>query len=75
MVGEELGVLPGMDSIFSVLALERYVKFLGIGPRQSQDELFDMIVYDGICSEDTLRMMGAPSKARSYYCYYILRTF
>lgn len=65
MVGEELGVLPGMDSIFSILALERYAKILGIGPRRNPSELFDVVIYDGICSEDTLRMMGAPSKARS----------
>ncbi|WJZ96949.1 hypothetical protein VitviT2T_015590 [Vitis vinifera] len=29
VVGEELGVLPGMDSVFTLLALERLVGFLG----------------------------------------------
>ncbi|KAI4339431.1 hypothetical protein MLD38_024378 [Melastoma candidum] len=69
VVGEELGVLPGMDSVFSILALERYAKFLGIGPRRNPSELFDVVVYDGISSEDTLRMMGASGKARLYLRY------
>lgn len=65
MVGEELGVLPGMDSIFSALELERYVRFLWNEPRGKRREKFDMIVYDGISTEETLRMIGAPSKTRS----------
>lgn len=69
MVGEELGVLPGMDSIFSALELERYVRFLWNEPRGKRREKFDMIVYDGISTEETLRMIGAPSKTRLYLKY------
>lgn len=65
MVGEELGVLPGMDSIFSLFALERFVGFTGSKSwRYHQMEHYDIVVYDGISSEETLRMIGASSKAR-----------
>lgn len=65
MVGEELGVLPGMDSIFSAFALERLLGFFGnFSQRNHQKEKFDVIVYDGISPEETLRMIGASSKAR-----------
>ncbi|KAK3041295.1 hypothetical protein RJ639_001397 [Escallonia herrerae] len=70
VVGEELGVLPGMDSIFSVLALERLVGFSGnVSPRNNQKEKFDVVVYDGTSSEETIRMIGATSKARLYLKY------
>lgn len=69
VVGEELGVLPGMDSIFSVFELERYVRFLWNESQGKRRETFDMIVYDGISTEETLRMIGAPSKARLYLKY------
>ncbi|KAL5123212.1 hypothetical protein HKD37_02G003842 [Glycine soja] len=72
IVGEELGILPGMDSIFLVLALERLVGFLGIAASKSQQDKFDLIIYDGISSEETLRIIGASSKARLYLKY--LRT-
>ncbi|XP_030450050.2 uncharacterized protein At1g26090, chloroplastic [Syzygium oleosum] len=70
VVGEELGVLPGMDSTFSALELERYVRFLWNESQGKQREIFDMIVYDGISTEETLRMIGAPSKARLYLKYF-----
>lgn len=64
-MGEELGVLPGMDSIFSALALERLVGFFGnAAQRKNQKDKFDIIVYDGVSSEETIRMFGATSKAR-----------
>ncbi|XP_031287245.1 uncharacterized protein At1g26090, chloroplastic [Pistacia vera] len=70
VVGEELGVLPGMDSILSAFALERLVGFFGnVAQRNHQKENFDVIIYDGICSEETLRMIGASSKARLYLKY------
>ncbi|KAG5062680.1 hypothetical protein AAZX31_02G095500 [Glycine max] len=72
IVGEELGILPGMDSIFLVLALERLVGFLRIAASKSQQDKFDLIIYDGISSEETLRIIGASSKARLYLKY--LRT-
>lgn len=67
VVGEELGVLPGMDSIFAALMLEKLIGFFGnnIG-RSNQQEKFDVIVYDGISTEETLRMIGSASKARLY---------
>lgn len=71
MVGEELGVLPGMDSIFSALALERFVGFLREMPQKNhQKDKFDIIIYDGISTEETIRMMGATSKVRlvTYVC-------
>ncbi|XP_014519846.1 uncharacterized protein At1g26090, chloroplastic [Vigna radiata var. radiata] len=72
IVGEELGILPGMDSILLVLALERLVGFLGIAASKSQQDKFDLIIYDGINSEETLRIIGGSSKARLYLKY--LRT-
>lgn len=70
VVGEELGVLPGMDSIFSAFALERLVGFFGnFAQRNHQKEKFDVIVYDGISPEETLRMIGVSSKARLYLKY------
>ncbi|KAK7306967.1 hypothetical protein VNO77_39625 [Canavalia gladiata] len=72
IVGEELGILPGMDSIFLVLALERLVGFLGTTASKSQQDKFDVIIYDGISSEETLRIIGGSSKARLYLKY--LRT-
>ncbi|CAJ1932245.1 unnamed protein product [Sphenostylis stenocarpa] len=72
IVGEELGILPGMDSILLVLALERLVGFLGISASNSRQDKFDLIIYDGLSSEETLRIMGGSSKARLYLKY--LRT-
>ncbi|KAK0574877.1 hypothetical protein LWI29_030362 [Acer saccharum] len=70
VVGEELGVLPGMDSIFSAFALQRLVGLFGnVAQRNHQKQNFDVIIYDGISSEETLRMIGASSKARLYLKY------
>ncbi|KAL0296773.1 UNVERIFIED_CONTAM: putative protein, chloroplastic [Sesamum radiatum] len=70
VVGEELGVLPGMDSIFSALELERLVGFFGnVVSRNSEKSKFDVVVYDGISTEETIRMIGATSKARLYLKY------
>ncbi|XP_028063919.1 uncharacterized protein At1g26090, chloroplastic-like isoform X2 [Camellia sinensis] len=67
VVGDELGVLPGMDSIFSALALQRNVGFSGnVAQRNQQEDKFDVIVYDGISTEETMQMTGATSKARLY---------
>lgn len=64
--GEELGVLPGMDPIFSALALERLVGFFGnVSQRNHNKDKFDIIVYDGMSSEEILRMISAAGKARS----------
>ncbi|XP_055809774.1 uncharacterized protein At1g26090, chloroplastic [Solanum dulcamara] len=70
VVGEELGVLPGMDSIFSSLALERLVGFFeNVVQQNSKKEKFDIIIYDGMSTEETIRMIGATSKARLYLKY------
>ncbi|KAK4263742.1 hypothetical protein QN277_029117 [Acacia crassicarpa] len=69
VVGEELGVLPAMDSIFSAFSLERLVGFLGITEPKNQPKKFDIVIYDGISSEETLRIIGATSKARLYLKY------
>ncbi|KAL6566410.1 hypothetical protein OROGR_002025 [Orobanche gracilis] len=67
VVGEELGVLPGMDSIFSALELEQLIGFLGISSQRNNEKArFDILVYDGISTEETIRMIGAPDKARLY---------
>ncbi|CAL5336746.1 unnamed protein product [Camellia sinensis] len=71
VVGDELGVLPGMDSIFSALALQRNVGFSGnVAQRNQQEDKFDVIVYDGISTEETIQMTGATSKARLYLKYF-----
>ncbi|XP_031098775.1 uncharacterized protein At1g26090, chloroplastic [Ipomoea triloba] len=70
VVGQELGVLPGMDSIFSVLELERLIGFFGnVTQGNSQKEKFDIIIYDGMSTEEMIRMIGATSKARLYLKY------
>ncbi|KAH0916081.1 hypothetical protein HID58_030527 [Brassica napus] len=70
VVGEELGVLPGMDSIFSMLELERLVGFFRQATRKNhKGKAFDVIVYDGISTEETLRMIGLSSKTRLYVKY------
>ncbi|KAI5436595.1 hypothetical protein KIW84_022919 [Lathyrus oleraceus] len=61
--------MPGMDSIFLVLALERLVGFLGMAPSNTQHDKFDIIIYDSVSSEETLRIMGGCSKARLYLKY------
>ena len=62
VVGEELGVLPAMDSIFAVYALAGLVGSLNVN--QTNKDKFDIIVYDGVSTDETLRVIGAASKAR-----------
>jgi len=62
VVGEELGVLPAMDSIFAVYALAGLVGSLNVN--QTNRDKFDIIVYDGVSTDETLRIIGAASKAR-----------
>ncbi|PKA55143.1 Uncharacterized protein AXF42_Ash003780 [Apostasia shenzhenica] len=67
VVGEELGVLPGMDSIFSSLALHKYVNFLPSEKNYSPE--YDIVIYDGISSEEMLRLLGATERIRWYLKY------
>lgn len=63
-------MLPGMDPIFSALALERLVGFFGnVSQRNHNKDKFDIIVYDGMSSEEMLRMISAAGKARLYLKY------
>ncbi|MFB2833552.1 ArsA family ATPase [Floridanema evergladense] len=48
--GQELGVLPGMDSALALNAIREYDK----------SGKYDAIVYDGIGDQNTLRMFGMP---------------
>lgn len=65
ILGEELGVLPGMDPIFSLYALERLVGFLrNVAQKNHNKDKFDIIIYDGMSSEEILRMISSASKAR-----------
>ncbi|KAJ1280688.1 hypothetical protein BS78_04G251600 [Paspalum vaginatum] len=68
IVGEELGVLPGMDAICSVLALQKLLNFVSTGRSSSQPE-FDVVVYDCNNTEEILRLIGATDRARSYLRY------
>ncbi|KAL6911361.1 hypothetical protein ACP4OV_000166 [Aristida adscensionis] len=68
IVGEELGVLPGMDSICSVLALQKLLNFFSAGSSSSQAQ-FDVVVYDCNNTEEILRLIGATERVRSYLRY------
>ncbi|XP_042407052.1 uncharacterized protein At1g26090, chloroplastic-like [Zingiber officinale] len=68
IVSEELGVLPGMDSIFSALALQKLVSF-DLGQRNFSTREFDVIIYDGVNTDETLRLIGVTDRTRSYLKY------
>ena len=54
-----------MDSIFSMLALGRILGFLrNTSQGRGQQDEFDIVVLDGISTEEVIRMIGATSKAR-----------
>jgi anion-transporting ArsA/GET3 family ATPase len=57
--GQELGVLPGMDSALALNAIRQY----------DASGKYDVIIYDGNSNLDTLRMMGMPE----IFSWYIRR--
>lgn len=52
--GEELGILPGMDSALALNAIRQW------------DSQYDVIVYDSPSSPDVLRMLGMPEVVSWY---------
>jgi arsenite-transporting ATPase len=55
--GQELGVLPGMDSALALNSIREYDK----------SNKYDVIIYDGNSSQDTLRMLGMPEILSWYF--------
>lgn len=67
VVGEELSVLPGMDALLALGAMEQYIGFAGdVFKARKPDQTYDVVVYDGLSSEETLRLLGAAEKSRWY---------
>ncbi|KAH9289380.1 hypothetical protein KI387_033497, partial [Taxus chinensis] len=65
IMGEELGVLLGMDSVLVIGALAKLIRFVGgTGNTKELERKFDVIVYYGINSEETLWMVGASEISR-----------
>jgi anion-transporting ArsA/GET3 family ATPase len=56
-------VLPGMDSFAPVLALQNVINLFS-KEKASPNKEYDVVVFDGISSEETLRLIGATERAR-----------
>lgn len=55
--GQELGILPGMDTALALNAIREYDK----------SGKYDAIIYDGSGNQDTLRMLGMPEILSWYF--------
>lgn len=63
-------MLPGMDSFTPVLALQNRINLFSEQKGSSEKE-YDVVVFDGMSSEETLRLIGATERAR-YRNIYVL---
>lgn len=67
-MGEELSVLPGMDPLLALGAMERLIRFAGDSFTARQvNRTYDIVVYDGTSTEETLRLLGAAEKSSRWY--------
>lgn len=65
-------MLPGMDSFAPVLALQNLINLFSKEKGSSNKE-YDVVVFDGISSEETLRLIGATERARyKMYCIHMI---
>eukprot|EP00249_Psilotum_nudum_P020067 c27544_g1_i1 orf=290-1648(-) len=66
--GEEISVLPGMDATLTLTAMERLLGFAGHNVRKTSKPkaTYDIVVFDGSSSQETLRLVGAAERLRWY---------
>lgn len=59
-------MLPGMDPILAMGAIERLTGFSGLskGAGKKDEKDYDVVVYDGRNSEEVCRMFGSAERAR-----------
>lgn len=73
--GEELSVLPGMDPILAMGVIERLTGFTGglfKGMGKKDEKEYDVVVYDGLSSDEIFRMFGSAERARWVPLYPVL---